>query len=82
MSTQPVDLSTPKKANSSPTPPPRMPLNPAPTGAGHKRSGSSIFAPSRSFDTFNAAGQPILDLHSALNGIQKSFTIGEKYVPY
>lgn len=37
---------------------------------------SSMFQPS--FDSFNAAGQPILDLHSALNNIHKSFTIGSR----
>ena len=41
--------------------------------------GSSIFTPSYDkFDNFNAAGQPILDLHSALNNIHKSFTIGSR----
>ena len=76
---QPVDLSTPKKSSdiTSSVSVPRLP--PAP---GSKRSGSSsIFgAPNsriQSFDSFNAAGQPVLDLHSALNGIQKSFTIGK-----
>jgi hypothetical protein len=36
---------------------------------------SSLFMPSL-FDCFNAAGQPALDLHSAMNHIPKSFTIG------
>ena len=38
--------------------------------------GSSIFHPS--YDNINAVGQPVLDLHSALNNIHKSFTIGSK----
>ena len=93
-SSKPVDLSTKKAAvvdtfNSNlkmevdvpstiPMPLP-MSIPPALTSSNPNSNpgvGSSIFHPS--YDNINAVGQPVLDLHSALNNIHKSFTIGSK----
>ena len=87
MSAQPIDLTTPKKSKTENnglsfgtrvTPTMKI-ASPAP--APMASTLTSPFPTKKSFANLNAVGQPVLDLHSALNGIQKSFTIGKPGKP-